>query len=600
MTSKEKLIQIRKAMEQQGLDAIIIPSADPHMSEYVPDHWRSMAWLTGFTGSTGTVVITKDFAGVWTDSRYFIQAEQQLQGSGFSLVKLHIPHTPEYIEWLVDMLPPTSRVGYDGNLVSVLLARQMDMEFKEKSIRTVPDIDPVSPLWTDRPPFPKAPSYEHPELYAVRSIGEKIEAIRHRMQKVHAGYTLLTALDDIAWTFNLRGSDILYNPVVMAWALISLDEAILFIRPEKLPDKLKEKFTSQGIGIKNYDDFLDTLITLHGGPTLYLSPAATNVHIFHSLAKDIIIKEGISFATLLKAIKNKKESDHIRHAMIKDGIALTKFFFWLEENIGKSKITELSAATRLEAFRTEEEHFSGPSFATISSFGSHGAIVHYTPTPKSDRELAIPGIYLLDSGGQYFDGTTDITRTIVFGEPTRQEKKDFTLVLKGMIDLALCRFPAGTRGYQLDILARHPLWSNGLNYGHGTGHGVGYFLNVHEGPQSISTRASAGQGTILEPGMILSDEPGLYREGGYGIRTENLVQVIRDQETSFGSFLRFETITLCYIEQKLIQPSLLTKEEREWLNNYHEEVYHKLSPRLDEELREWLKKKTKKMMNDDQ
>ena len=598
MTHKEKLSALRVAMRQQHLDAYIIPSSDPHMSEYLPDHWRIMAWLTGFTGSAGTVVVTRDFAGVWTDSRYFIQAEEQLQDSGFSLVKLVIPHTPEWITWLKENLPADSRAGYDGNLMSMLLHRRLFNEFGDRGIHAVPDVDLISPLWQDRPPFPPEPAFEHPSVFAGKSVPEKLAVIRHKMKEAGADYTLLTALDDIAWTFNLRGKDILYNPVVLAWALVSPDEATLFIRPGKMPDKLKNKLQDQKISVSDYDNFFRVIAGIPKSNTVLISPASTNANIYHTLSNARHILRDPSIPALLKSVKDTAESAHIREAMVKDGVALTKFFYWLEKNIGKVRITELSAAAKLESFRAEQEHFTGPSFSTISSFGFHGAIVHYTPSPESDIELTVPGIYLLDSGGQYFDGTTDITRTVILGEPTSQQKKDFTLVLKGTIDLAMCRFPEGTKGYHLDILARNPLWSAGLNYGHGTGHGVGYFLNVHESPPSVNPRCDNGPGAVLEPGMVLSDEPGLYREGEYGIRTENLLQVIRDRETPFGSFLRFETLTLCYIDQKLIEPSLLSEEEKEWLDHYHEEVYRKLSPRLDEELRKWLKKKTKKIMND--
>ncbi len=579
-------------MRQQGLDAYIIPSSDPHMSEYVPDHWRIMAWLTGFTGSAGTVVITKDFAGVWTDSRYFIQAEEQLRGSGFSLVKLKIPHTPEWIGWLQEHLPAGSRAGYDGRLMSMLLHRRLFDELGKQNILTVPDVDLITHLWHDRPPFPAAPAFEHPVSFAGKSIREKLAVIRSRMKEMQADYTLLTALDDIAWTFNIRGKDILYNPVVLAWALAGKKEATLFIRPEKMPAKLKDKLQNEGVNLRDYDDFPAAVAAIPAGSTVHLAPSSINAHLYHHLSGAKQIVEDPSIPARLKAVKDETESAHIRRAMIRDGVALTQFFHWLEQNIGKTLITELSAAGKLESFRAAQDYFMGPSFATISSFGPHGAVVHYTPSEESDAELQIPGIYLLDSGGQYLDGTTDITRTVALGEPTEQQKKDFTRVLKGTISLAMARFPEGTKGYHLDILARKPLWSAGLNYGHGTGHGVGYFLNVHEYPPSVSPRAANGPGAALEEGMVLSDEPGLYREGEYGIRTENLMQVVRDRQTPFGKFLRFETLTLCYIDQKLIAPSLLTKEERDWLNRYHEKVYRTLSPHLDDDLRKWLKDKT--------
>jgi Xaa-Pro aminopeptidase len=595
MTSEEKLAHIRKEMARMQLDAYIIPSADPHMSEYLPDRWRIMAWLTGFTGSAGTVVITQEFAGVWTDSRYFLQAAEQLAGSGFELVKLKIPHTPEYIGWLTEHLPPRSHIGYDGHLVSLGLARRMERAFREKEFIIQEDTDPVTPLWDDRPPFPAAPAFEHRAEFAGRSIHEKISALREKMLDEECDVLLLTALDEVAWTFNIRGNDITYNPVVIAWGLIDKENAHLYIRPEKVPKELRIRLEALGVVLRDYDDITGDLSRLPAGSRLFLSPSSVNVALYRAIPQQVKIREGISPAARLKAVKNGEEIAHLREAMIKDGTALTKFFRWLEETLGQKPVTEVSAAARLEAFRAEEAWFHGPSFATISSFGPHGAVVHYTPDEQSDLELKAPGIYLVDSGGQYLDGTTDITRTIVLGEPTEQQKRDFTLVLKGTIDLAMARFPEGTLGHQLDILARHPLWNEGLNYGHGTGHGVGYFLNVHEGPQSINPGRAGILPAPLEEGMILSDEPGLYRDGEYGIRTENLVVIVKERETEYGRFFRFETLTLCYIDTRLIDITLLTEEERQWLNDYHRMVYEKLAPRLDEEHRRWLREKTKEM-----
>ena len=591
MTSAEKLSLVRQEMDKLRLDAYIIPSADPHMSEYLPARWRIMAWLTGFTGSAGTVVITRDFAGVWTDSRYFLQAEEQLAGSGFELVRLHIPHTPEYIGWLAEHLPPFSRIGYDGTLVSLALARKMKESFRKKDFIVTEDVDPVTPFWDDRPPFPEAPAFEHPAEFAARSIREKITALRDRILEAGCDTLLLTALDEVAWTFNIRGNDIPYNPVVMAWGLIGREDARLYIRPEKVPEELRIRLEATGVQLRDYDDITGDLALLPDDTYLSLSPSSVNVSLYHALSGSVTVREGISPATTLKAIKNEEEIGHIREAMVKDGVALTKFFRWLELTIGKEPVTELSAARRLEAFRAEQAWFHGPSFATISSFGPHGAVVHYSPDEQSDIPLEVPGIYLLDSGGQYLDGTTDITRTIALGEPTEQQKRDFTLVLQGMIDLAMARFPEGTVGHQLDILARRPLWEAGLNYGHGTGHGVGYFLNVHEGPQSVNPGKTGATPVPLEAGMVLSDEPGLYRDGEYGIRTENLVVVTRDRETEYGTFLRFETLTLCPIDKKLIDFTLLTPAQAAWLDDYHRMVWEKLAPRLDEEHREWLSRK---------
>ena len=595
MTSEKKLELIRKEMARMQLDAYIIPSADPHMSEYLPDRWRIMAWLTGFTGSAGTVVITRDFAGVWTDSRYFLQAAEQLAGSGFELVKLKIPYTPEYIGWLTEHLPPRSRIGYDGHLVSLGLARQIEKVFRPKEIGIVEEVDLITPLWTDRPPFPVAPAFEHPPEFAGRSIREKVSALREKMLDEECDALLLTALDEVAWTFNIRGNDITYNPVVLAWGLIDKERALLYIRPEKVPDELRIRLEALGVELRDYDDITADVALLPAGSRLFLSPSSVNIALYRAIPQEVKIREGISPAARLKAVKNAEEIAHIREVMIKDGVALTRFFRWLEQTLGEKPVTEVSAAARLEAFRAEEAWFHGPSFATISSFGPHGAVVHYTPDEQSDIELKAPGIYLVDSGGQYLDGTTDITRTIVLGEPTEQQKRDFTLVLKGTIELALARFPEGTLGHQLDILARYPLWNEGLNYGHGTGHGVGYFLNVHEGPQSINPGKAGIRPAPLEEGMILSDEPGLYRDGEYGIRTENLVVIVKDRETEYGRFFRFETLTLCYINTKLIDITLLTEEERQWLNDYHRMVYEKLAPRLDEEHRKWLREKTKEI-----
>ena len=595
MTSAEKLALIRKEMARLQLDAYIIPSADPHNSEYLPGRWRIMAWLTGFTGSAGTVVITQGFAGVWTDSRYFLQAAEQLAGSGFELVKLRIPHTPEYITWLAEHLPAAGRIGYDGRLVSLSLARQIKQGLRDKEPVIIEDADPVTPLWEDRPPFPESPVFEHPPEFAGRSIREKLTALRERMVDEECDVLLLTALDEVAWTFNIRGNDITYNPVALAWGLIEKESARLYLRPEKVPEELRIRLEALDIQLRDYDDISGDLSRLPAESCLFLSPYSTNMHLYHAIPHSVKVHEGISPAARMKAVKNTEEITHIREAMVKDGVALTKFFRWLENTLGQKPVTEVSAAARLEAFRAEEAWFHGPSFATISSWGPHGAVVHYTPDEESDIELKAPGIYLVDSGGQYLDGTTDITRTIALGEPTPQQKKDFTLVLKGMIDLAMARFPEGTLGHELDSLARTPLWQEGLNYGHGTGHGVGYFLNVHEGPQSINPGKAGIRPAPLEPGMILSDEPGLYRDGAYGIRTENLVVITEDQKTPFGSFLRFETLTLCYIDTRLIDVPLLTDEERQWLNDYHRMVYEKLSPRLDEEHRKWLREKTKEI-----
>ncbi len=590
---RDRLARLREAMLSAGLDAYVIPSSDPHMSEYLPDRWKIMAWLTGFTGSAGTVVVTRDFAGVWTDSRYFLQAEEQLAGTGFGLMKLKIPHTPEYLDWLAMHLAAGKVVGFDGTLFSVALARRMERVLHERRIRTEGMHDLISPLWEDRPSFPGAPAFEHPVTFAGRSLKEKVEDIRSSLLERDCDALLLTALDEVAWTFNLRGHDIAYNPVVMAWGLITLEEVRLYIRPEKVPRELFVRLEAQGVLLRDYEAVTDDLAALPARSTLWLSPSSTNLALYRSLPPTVKVIGELTPAARLKALKNETELARLHEVMVRDGVAMVRFLRWLEEEVSRRRVTELTAARRLEAFRSEQPHFRGPSFATISSFGPHGAVVHYTPDAESDLPLEVPGLYLVDSGGQYLDGTTDITRTVALGEPTAEQRRDFTLVLRGMIDLAMARFPEGTVGHQLDVLARHPLWEEGLDYGHGTGHGVGYFLNVHEGPQSINPGKAGGRPVPLEPGMVISDEPGLYRDGAYGIRTENLVVVVKDKESSYGTFLRFETLTLCPVDLRLVEADLLTPTERQWLNDYHREVYERLSSHLDESHREWLKERTR-------
>ena len=589
---QEKINAFRNLMKTNGLHAYIIPITDPHQGEYMPERYRSISWLTGFTGSSGTVVITSDFAGLWTDSRYFIQAKQQLRDSPVSLVKLKIPHTPEYIEWITETLPGNSRVGVDGKVVSVSLVRQINESFSNVGISLDTEHDIIDMVWRDRPGVPENKAFEHDVLYTGITRKDKLQVLREQMQKKKATHHLLTALDDIAWTFNIRGTDVPYNPLVTAYSVISETFAYLFINQKKLPEQLKQKLIDDGLEIKPYNEIKEFLCGLEPNDVMMISPGATSFSLFNSIPEKVKVVEDLSLPTRLKAIKNDIEIDHIRNVMVKDGVVLTKFFFWLEQNLGKEKITEISASKKLEAFRREQENFIHPSFATIAGYGPHGAVVHYEATPETDVELKQVGLFLLDSGGHYLDGTTDITRTNALGQPTAEQKRDFTLALKGTINLARIEFPEGTKGYQIEILARKALWENGLNYGHGTGHGVGFFLNVHEGPQTIGTGASGNAQVPMTPGMLTADEPGIYREGEYGIRTENLILCVPSKETEFGKFLKFETVTLCFIDTCLINIQLLNNEELDWLNKYHRKVYEKLSPHLEEDERKWLKAKT--------
>ncbi|HCC71045.1 MAG TPA: Xaa-Pro aminopeptidase [Bacteroidales bacterium] len=586
------LESIRQKMKESGIDAYLIPITDPHLGEYVPDHWRIIRWLTGFTGSAANVVITHNFAGLWTDSRYFIQAENQLKGSGFEMVKLKIPHTPEYIEWLVANLKEGSTIATDGRIIPVSIVRLMERSFTRKRIGLETDVDLISSLWKNRELMPREKAFEHHLKYAGLSRIEKITLIRSRMQEMGAAYHIITSLDDIAWLLNIRGGDVKFSPLLTAFAIIGMNDIFLFVNRIKIPDSLGKKLEDDDITIMQYEEVSNELGKLEKGKGIIINPGTTSATLYKSIPEGVDIIEEISIPTRMKAIKNDVEIENIRQVMIKDGLALTKFFYWLEKSLGKIKITEISAADKLLEFRTQQEGCVGPSFATIAGYNEHGASPHYCATPETDVELKPEGIFLLDSGGQYYGGTTDTTRTVCLGTPTQQQKTDFTLALKGTINLALAKFPLGTRGYQIEMLARKALWDHGMNYGHGTGHGVGYFLNVHEGPQTIGTAASGDMKTILEPGMLISDEPAIYREGEYGFRTENLVLCIKDKNTEYGQFLKFETVTLCYIDTSLIEHELISDEETKWLNDYHELVYNILSQMLPEEIKNWLKKKT--------
>ncbi len=589
----KKLESLRDAMKECQLDAYILPITDPHIGEYVPDHWKCIEWLTGFSGSAGTVVVTSGFAGLWTDSRYFIQAEEQLEGTGFQLVKLTIPHTPEFLEWLVENLPDGKRVGYNGKIVPIELHRKICSRLETKGVEIDIDVDLITPLWKDRPPLPDTRIEEHAVKFTGRTREEKIGDIRKKLVETGSDYHLLTALDDIAWTFNLRADDVRYSPLFTGYAIIGLKDAYLYVHQKRVPDDIFHQLNQQGITVLPYLKITDTLQDLPDGSTIYLSPGTVNCWIHHSIPDHVSIREEISIPTRLKSVKNRTEIGHIRKVMVKDGVALTRFYIWLENSLGREKVTEISASRKLAAFRSEQEYYRGESFGTIAAYGSHGASPHYEPTPESDVELKPEGIFLLDSGGQYLNGTTDVTRTIALGKPSVQQKRDFTLALKGTINLAMVRFPAGTKGYQIEVLARKSLWDNGLNYGHGTGHGVGFYLNVHEGPQTIGTAASGNLSVAIEPGMLISDEPAIYREGEYGIRTENLMLCVPGTKSEYGQFLGFETVTLCFIDRSLIEESSMTEQETRWLNDYHRQVYDKLSAELTREERKWLHEKTK-------
>ena len=587
----ERIAALREAMKQHKIDAYIIPTSDPHMSEYPADCWKYREWISGFTGSAGTVIITADKAGLWTDSRYFLQASTQLEGTGIELFKMMLPETPTIPEFLAHELEKGQTVGLNGETYSLAEARTLEKALAEKEIKLNTNASLIDPIWKERPAIPEAPMFEMPVELSGKSVEDKLLDINKMLHKAGADCTILSALDEVAWTFNIRGTDVAYNPVVISYAFISEKESVLFVNPKKIPAEIAEHLKKEGVTLADYGMLATFLSRLPERTRVFIDGKRTNVAIYNALPKSSILIEGISPANHLKSIKNETEIKGFRNVVLKDGIAMTKFYFWLEKRLkAGEKVTELSAAAKLTALRAEQPQYVMDSFASISSYGPHGAVVHYSPTPETDTELKMDSLYLLDSGAQYLDGTTDITRTIALcDEPSEQMKKDFTRALKGTIGIAKCKFPAGIRGCLIDAFARKALWDAGINYLHGTCHGIGHCLNVHEGPQSIRMEENP---VILEPGMVMSDEPAMYRPGEYGIRTENMILIREDSETEFGKFLGFETLTLCYIDTKLVIPSMLSVREHAWLNKYHQMVYDLISPHLNEEEKAWLKEKT--------
>lgn len=588
--SSERIAALRKLMAEQKIDAYIIPSSDPHLSEYPADRWKSREWISGFDGSAGTVVVTANKAGLWTDSRYFLQADIQLKDTGIELYKMALPETPTIAEFLLHELQSGQTVGLDGQTYSAADARTMESKLKRKEIGLHTSTDLIDQIWKDRPAVPINPLFEMPVELSGQPIHEKLDEINNLLRKEGADCLVLGALDEIAWTCNVRGTDVTYNPVVVSYAFISEDESVLFINPQKLTEEVIDLLKKEGVKLADYTMIQTYLSRLPENSRVFIDPNKTNISLFNALPKGCAIIEGISPANHLKSIKNETEIKGFRNAVVKDGVALTRFYIWLELQMATgNKVTEISAAEKLTALRAEQPLYIMDSFETIAGYGAHGAIVHYSATPETDSELKPDSLLLMDSGAQYLDGTTDITRTIALGAPTEQMQKDFTRVLKGTISLAKCKFPAGARGSQLDILARKSLWDAGINYLHGTGHGIGHCLNVHEGPQSIRMEENS---VPLMPGMVISDEPAMYRAGEYGIRTENMILVREDSETEYGRFYGFDTLTLCFIDTSLIIVPMLSTRERAWLNKYHQMVYELISPHLSEDEKIWLKDKT--------
>lgn len=586
---KERIHALRMTFRPNNIKAFIIPSTDPHLSEYVAPYWMSREWISGFTGSAGTAVILMDKAGLWTDSRYFLQAEKELEGSGITLYKEMLPETPSITKFLCQNLKPGESVSIDGKMFSVQQVEQMKEDLAPYQLQVNLFGDPLKNIWKDRPSMPDAPAFIYDVKYAGKSCGEKVAAIRTELKEKGIFALFLSSLDEIAWTLNLRGSDVHCNPVIVSYLLVTQDEVVYFISPEKITQEVNEYLQEQQVSLRKYDE-AESFLNSFTGENILIDPKKTNYAIYSAINPACKVVRGESPVTLLKAIRNEQEIAGIHHAMQRDGVALVKFLKWLEASVLSGKETELSVDRKLHEFRAAQPLYIGESFDTIAGYKEHGAIVHYSATEESDVTLQSKGFLLLDSGAQYLDGTTDITRTIALGELTEEEKTDYTLILKGHIALAMAKFPAGTRGAQLDVLARMPIWSHGMNFLHGTGHGVGHFLSVHEGPQSIRMNENP---IVLQPGMVTSNEPGVYKAGSHGIRTENLTLVCKDKEGMFGEYFKFETITLCPICKKGIIKEMLTAEEVKWFNDYHQTVYKKLSPSLNEEEKKWLLEATK-------
>ena len=582
---------LREEMRRVNVDAVIIPGTDPHQSEYICDHWKFRDWISGFTGSNGTAVVTLDQAALWTDSRYFLQAEIELEDSGFVMMKENMGNDPTIHEWLQQVLEDDSVIAIDGRLYSAQDANQLERFCGENGFMLATEFYPADKIWADRPARPSEPAFVHDVKYAGEDANTKIERLLKVLEDNEATAMLVTALDDIAWLLNLRGNDVDFTPVAIAFAYISTDNRELFIDENKVTDEVQQHLKDCGVRVRKYDDIVHFLERVNQHEVVLIDPNRVSDTLANALqCQKVYFRSPI---TDLKCIKNEVQINGFRHAMERDGAALVRLFKWIEETAPKGTINEVDVWNKGMEFRAQQELYHEDSFAMICGYKEHGAIVHYEATDESASTLHGEGILLVDSGAQFLDGTTDITRTVTLGNPTAQEKHDFTLVLKGHLALQRAKFPVGTTGCQLDVLARLPLWQKAMTYGHGTGHGVGHFLGCHEGPQSIRTNLVDVK---LLPGMVISNEPGLYKTGEYGIRTENLILVVEAEKTEdFGNFLAFEPLTLFPYDLQLIDRSMLTNEEVAQINDYHRMVRERITPLLNAEEAAWLADKTKEI-----
>lgn len=592
---KERIAKLRNLMKERGVDAYLVPTDDYHCSEYVGSFFKCRKYITGFTGSAGTAVILADEAGLWTDGRYFIQAAQQLQGSGVELFKMGEPGVPSIEEFLEKKLCEGQRLAYDGRVMAAVKAEKLKSLMSEKGIQISAENDLVGEIWEDRPALSCEPVFELGEMWSGKSRREKIREIRKEMKKAGADVFLLSALEDISWLLNVRGNDIHCCPVVLAYLLMTEEQVLLFANEKAFSEEIQNNLKKDGVEILPYDSVYERTAEIQEGKTVLIDKDKLNDRLFCSIPKNVKILDQMNLTQMPKALKNPTEVQNERIAHIKDGAAVTRFIYWLKKNVGCSRITEMSAAERLLEFRKEQKNFLDNSFDPIISYGPHAAIVHYSATEETDVALEAHGMVLCDTGGHYLEGSTDITRTVVLGPVTDEEKRYFTIVLRGNLNLGAVKFRHGCTGVNLDIIAKGPLWEIGEDYNHGTGHGVGYCLSVHEGPNGFRWKPNAGHSgsAVFEEGMITSNEPGYYKEGKFGIRHENLMVCMKDEATEYGQYMTFETLTMVPFDLDAIVPELLNSREKRILNEYHEKVYETISPYLNEEEREWLKTATR-------
>lgn len=596
MKVDERIAELRKLMEENNIDIYIVPTADFHQSEYVGEHFKARMFITGFTGSAGTAVITRDQAGLWTDGRYFIQAEKQLADNSVELFRMGEPGVPTIVEFIKDKLPEKGVLGFDGRVVSVSEGQAYENIIKEKDASIKYNVDLIDEIWTDRPPLSKEPAFKLDLKYAGESTESKVKRIREKMQEHGANKHVVCSLDDIMWMLNIRGNDIEFFPLVLSYAIVTMDEVHIYLDESKLNDDIINTLKENGVEhIHPYNQVYEDVKNFDADDVVLIDPGKTNYALYNNIPESCKKVEAANPAILMKAIKNNTEIENIRVAQLKDSIAHVKFMYWLKHNVGKEKITEISASDKLDEFRKEQGNYIRPSFEPISSFGENAAIVHYSPTPETDKELELNNLFLTDTGAGFYEGSTDITRTYVLGEVPQHMKDDFTLVAISNLRLSNAKFLHGSNGMTLDIIARQPFWERNLNFNHGTGHGMGYLMNIHEDPIGFRWVYREEESHQFEEGMVITNEPGIYREGSHGVRLENELLISNGEKNEYGQFMYFEVITFIPFDLDAINPDMMTEQEKKWLNDYHKEVYEKVSPHLTDEEREWLKEYTREI-----